>query len=139
MDSQGYVTIVALLDWLNKDLHIHLDSEDITWIVDNIDKVRFSIDPIRGVKSNYKQSLELPEMDMEKYIKDIKGNKRYIVHETYQKHLPKIFAEGLSHMERNHIHLCKQKGKTWIRRKKRANICIIIDAQEARKNGFQFF
>jgi len=38
-----YMTMAALLDWLNKDLHHHLDSEDITWIIDNNDKVRFSI------------------------------------------------------------------------------------------------
>jgi len=65
MDSQGYVNMTALLDWLNKDLHHHLDTEDITWIVDNNDEIRFSIDPIRGVKSNYGHSLELPEMVME--------------------------------------------------------------------------
>jgi len=59
--------MTALLDWLNKDLHHHLDTEDITWIVDNKHKVRFSIDPIRGVNSNYEHSLELPEMVMEEY------------------------------------------------------------------------
>jgi len=82
MDSQGYVNMTALLDWLNRNLHHHLDTEDITWIVDNNDKVRFSIEPIRGVKSNYGHSLELPEMVLEEYKKDTKGNKSYIVHET---------------------------------------------------------
>jgi len=67
--------MAALLEWLNKYLRHHLDTEDITWIVDNNDKVRFSIDPIIGVKSNYGHSLELPEMDMEEYIEDMKGNK----------------------------------------------------------------
>jgi len=64
MDSQGYVTMTALLEWLNNDLHHHLDSEGITWIVENKDKVLFSIDPTRGVKFNYGHSLELLEMDM---------------------------------------------------------------------------
>jgi len=50
MDSQKYVTMAALLEWLNKDLRHHLDSEEITWIVDNNDKVRFSIDPIKYQK-----------------------------------------------------------------------------------------
>jgi len=116
MDSQGYVTMTALLDWLNKDLN--LDTEDITWIVENNDKIHFSIDPIRGVKSNYGHSLELPEMIMEEYKKDMKGNKKYIVHETYHKYLPKILTEGLSRMDKNPVHLCKQIGGTWIRRKK---------------------
>jgi len=116
-----------------------LDTEDITWIVDNNDKVRFSIDPIRGVKSNYGHSLELPEMVMEEYKEDINGNKRYIVHETYEKYLPKILMEGLSRIDKNHVHLCNQIGGTWIRRKKRANIAIYIDVQEARRNGLKFF
>jgi len=45
---------------------------------------------MRGVKSNYRHSLELPEIIMEEYKEDIQGNKRYIVHETYNKYLPKI-------------------------------------------------
>jgi len=139
MDNQGYVNMKALLDWLNKDLHHHLDTEDITWIVDNNDKVRLSIDHLCGVKSNYGHSLELPEMEMEEYREDINGNKRYIVHVTYHKYLPKILLEGLSQMDRNHVHLCKPIGGTWIRRKKRANIAIYVDVQEARRNGWKFF
>jgi len=115
-DSQFYVTIAALLKWLNKDLRHHLDTEDISKIVANNDKVRFSIDTIRGVKSN------------------IIENKRYKVLETYCKNLPKILTEGLSRMDRKNIHLCKQIGGTWIRRNKRANIVIYIDAQEAGRN-----
>jgi len=53
--------------------------------------------------------------------------------------LPDILEKCLSRMERNHIHLCKQVGRTWIRRKKRANIAIFIDAQEARKSGLKFY
>jgi len=117
MESKGYVTMTALLHWLNKDLHHQLDTEDVTWIVDNNDKVRFSIYPKCGVKSSYGHSLELPEMVMEEYKEDTKRNKRYIVHETYNKYLPKILTEGLSRMDRNHVHLCKQIGGTWIRRK----------------------
>jgi len=139
MDSQGYVTMIYLLKWLNHDLHHHLDIEDITWIVDNNDKVRFSIDDVCGVKLNYGHSLELPEMVMEDYKEDLKGNKRYIVHETYSKNLHKIMTEGLSGMDRNHVHLCEQIGGTWIRRKKRANIAIYIVVQEARRNGLKFF
>jgi len=116
-----------------------LDTEDITWIIDNNDKVRFSIDPKRSVKSNYGHSLELPEMVMEENNEDMKENKRYKVIETYNKYLPKIFTEGLSRMDRNHAHLYKQIGGTWIRRKKRANIEIYIDVQEARRNGLKFF
>jgi len=82
MDSQGYVSMEALVEWLNKDLRHNLDAEDIRWIVDNNDKVCFSIDTVRGVKSNYGHSLELPEMVMEEYREDKKGNKRNIVNET---------------------------------------------------------
>jgi len=42
-------------------------------------------------------------------------------------------------MERNHVHLCKQIGGTWIRIKKRANIAIYIDVQAARHDGLKFF
>jgi len=78
-------------------------------------------------------------MVMEEYKEDMKGNKGYIVHETYNKYLPKILTEGLSRIDRNHVHLCKQIGGTWIIRKKRANIAIYIDVQEARQNGLKFF
>jgi len=107
MDNQGYVSMAALLEWLNKDLRHNLDIEDITWVVDNNDKVRFSIDTIKGVKANYGHSLELTEMIVKEYREDRKGNIRYIVHETYIKYLPIILNEGLSRMERNHEHLCK--------------------------------
>jgi len=66
---------------------------------------------------------------MEAYREDMKGNKHYIFHETYQSYLPKILAEGLSRMERNHFHLYEQIGETWIRRKKRAKIRILIDSK----------
>jgi len=114
-----------------------LDSKNITWIFDKNDEVRFSLDPIRGIKSNYGHSLELPEMDMEEYKKDTKGNKCYIVHETDSKYLPKILAKGLSHMYRNHVHLCKQIGGIRIRRKKRANIVLYVDVQKARRNSLK--
>jgi len=42
-------------------------------------------------------------------------------------------------MERNHIHLCKQIGGTWIRRKKRTNIVIYTDVKIARKDGLKFY
>jgi len=76
---------------------------------------------------------------MEEYKEDMRGNKRYIIHETYSKHLPKILIDGLSRMDKNHVHLCKQIGGSWIRKKKRANIAIYIDVQEARRNGIIFF
>jgi len=117
IDNQGFESMAALLQWLNKDLSHHLNMNDITWIVDNNNKVRFSIDAVRGVKANYSQSLELPEMIMKKYREDGKDHKRYIVHKTYIKYLPKILNEGLSTMERNHVHLCKQIRETWIRKK----------------------
>jgi len=112
MDSQGHVTMTGLIDWLNKDLHHHLDAKDTTYIVDNNNKFCFSIDQIRSFKSNYGHSLELREMVMEEYREDKQGNKRYIVHETYIKYSPQILTEGLSRMDRNHIHLCKQIGGT---------------------------
>jgi len=107
--------------------------------VDNNNKVRFSIDTVKGVKANYGHSLELPEMIMKEYRDDGIGNKRYFDHETYIKYLPKILNEGLSRMEDNHVHLCKQIGGTWIRRKKHANIVIYVDVQGARHDGLRFF
>jgi len=139
MDNQGYVGMSTILEWLNRDLRHNFDIEDIIWIVDNNDKVRFSIDTLRGVKANYGHSLELPEMIMKVYRKEDNGNKRYIVHETFLKYLPNILKEGLSRMECNHVHLCKQIGGSWIRRKRRANIVIHIDVQKARLDGLKFF
>jgi len=139
MDSQGYVNMTSLLKWLNKDLRNNFDVEDVTWIVDYNDKMRFSINTTKGVKANYGHSLELPEMIMTKYQEEVTGNQRYIEHETYIKSLPQILLQGLSRMERNHIHLCKQIGGTWIRRKKRTNIVIYIDVQTARKDDLKFY
>jgi len=139
MDEQGYVSMAALLQWLNKDLSHNLNINDITCIVDNNNKVRFSIDAVKEVKSNYGPSLELPEIIMKEYREDGKNHKRYIVHETYIKYLPKILNKVLSRIERNHVHLCKQIGGTWIRKKKRANIAIYIEVQGARHDGLKIF
>jgi len=76
---------------------------------------------------------------MTEYKENITGNQRYIIHETYIKTLPQILTQGLSRMERNHIHLCKQTGGTWIRRKKRTNIVIYIDVKTAREDGLKFY
>jgi len=102
--TQGYVTMEALLGWLNKDIKNSLYSDDIIWIVDTSDKASFSIDKIKGIKSNNGHSIELPDMKMKEYIENAIGNKRYIVHETCSKNLPTIL-QGLSRMERNQIHL----------------------------------
>jgi len=117
MDGQGYIKMDALLKWLNKDINHILDSEDVTWIIDTNDKVRFSMDDIKGVKADYGHSLKLPDMEMDEYRKNTKGHKRYIVHETYSKNVQTILQQGLSRMERNHIHLCQKIGGTWIRQK----------------------
>jgi len=85
MESLGYNTMAALLAWVNKYLNHLLDEEDMTWTVDTNDKAHFSIDKIKGIKSNNGHSLELPEMKMDKYREDIKRNKSYIVHKTYSK------------------------------------------------------
>jgi len=98
MDNQGYVDMTSLLKWLNKDLRNNLDIEDITWIVDNNDKMKFSINTTKGVKANYGHSLELPEMIMTEYKEDDTGNQRYIVYKTYIKSLPQILLQGLSRM-----------------------------------------
>jgi len=95
IDDQSYVSMAALLKWLNNDLNHHHNINDITWILDNNNKVRFSIEAVRGVKANYGHSLELPKMIMKEYRLDGKDHKRYIVHETYIKYLPKILNEGL--------------------------------------------
>jgi len=83
IDSQGYVSMTALFEWLNKDLHQHLNMKNITWIVDNNDMVRFSIDTVRGVKSkygdtalSYRKWLWKNTERTEKEIKDIKSTKR---------------------------------------------------------------
>jgi len=74
MDNQGNVNMRSLFKWLNKDLSNILNVEDVTWIVDSNNKMRFSINTTKRVKANYGHSLELPEMIMSEYQEDVTGN-----------------------------------------------------------------
>jgi len=83
-------------------------------------------------------SIDLPELAILEYNETGKGNKRFLVHETYMKCLPSILKDGLSRMSRNNIHFSMQIGRAGLQRKQKPNIAIYVDVTLAKRHGLRF-
>jgi len=82
--------------------------------------------------------MELPELSIPEYDETARGNKRFLVHETYVKYLPAILKDGLSRMSRNNIHLSMETGRAGLQRKQKSNLSIYIDVTLANRHGLRF-
>jgi len=83
-------------------------------------------------------SIELPELSIPEYNETARGNRRYLVHETYLKCLPGILKNGLSRMSRNNIHLSMETGRVGLQRKQKPNMIIYVDVILAKRHGLHF-
>ena len=138
IDNGGWI---KLDDILKCSEFKNITIEDIMYIVDNNDKKRFSVEArnsIIYIKANQGHSIKsinddllLNEITDPNYIK-------FAVHSTFKKSLKLIKENGLSKMNRNHIHMAKSKEvKSGVR--KNANVFIYIDVTSAINDGIKFY
>lgn len=138
IDNGGWI---KLNDILKCQEFKNVTNEDILFIVENNDKKRFSIEyrnNIIYIKANQGHSIKsinddllLNEITDPNYIK-------IAVHGTFKKSIKLIKENGLSKMNRNHIHMAKSKDiKSGIR--KNATVFIFIDVTSAINDGIKFY
>jgi len=82
--------------------------------------------------------MELPELSIPEYDETIRGNRRFLAHETYMKYLPAFLKDGLSRMSRNNIHFSMEAGRAGLQRKLKLKIVIYIDVTVAKQYGLRF-
>lgn len=135
IDASGFILLADLLKHQRLKSHKTTIS-DIERIVENNDKKRFSIVGDK-ICANQGHSLKVVKDDnLEELTKDTIPSK--IFHGTYLKKLPLILPNGLSKMNRNHIHFTYDlESISGIR--KSANILIYIDTEKCFQNGIKFF
>ena len=138
IDNGGWI---KLNDILKCSEFKNITNEDIMYIVANNDTKRFSIqhrDSIIYIKANQGHSIKSIKDDL--LLNEI-TNPNYIkiaFHSTFKKSIKLIKENGLSKMNRNHIHMAKSKDvKSGIR--KNANVFITIDVTSAINDGIKFY
>ncbi len=115
--------------------------DDILYIVDNNDKKRFSIEhrnSIIYIKAKQDHSIKSIKDDL--LLNEIKDPNyiKFAIHSTFKKSIKLIKENGLSKMNRNHIHMAKSRDvKCCVR--KNANVFIYIDITSAINDGIKFY
>tara|TARA_Y100000813_G_C24116546_1_gene330476 strand:+ start:94 stop:672 length:579 start_codon:yes stop_codon:yes gene_type:complete len=138
IDDGGWIKLDDILKFTEfKNITI----QDILYIVDNNDKKRFSIEHRNSViyiKANQghsiksiKDELLLNRITDPNYI-------TFAIHSTFKKSIKLIKENGLSKMNRNHIHMAKSRNvKSGVR--KNADVFIYIDVTSAINDGIKFY
>ncbi|XP_012215602.1 tRNA 2'-phosphotransferase 1 [Linepithema humile] len=127
---------IAVDELLNKSLSQH-NIDDIKRVVKHNNKQRFTLCTINGIleiKANQGHSIsKITELNL-KILDCVKFD---VIHGTYFKYWTKIKAEGLSRMNRNHIHFAK--GLNFINGLRQgAELFIYIHFDKAKKDDLIF-
>lgn len=129
----GFIAVDKLL---NKSLSQY-NIDDVKRVVKHNNKQRFTlciIDGILEIKANQGHSIsEINELNL-KILDVVEFD---IIHGTYFKYWTKIKAQGLSRMNRNHIHFAK--GLNFINGlRQSAELFIFINFDKAKEDGLIF-
>lgn len=133
LDEEGFVPLSDLLECMKNTRHSWAKIADVEKLVSKGEKKRFEIreDKIRAL---YGHSVKVK-------IEDSFCPKSFLYHGTSPDKIQKILTEGLSPMERQFVHLSKDRDTACGvgRRHHPQPIILEIDAEEACKNGVKFF
>ncbi|MEJ2568450.1 MAG: RNA 2'-phosphotransferase [candidate division WOR-3 bacterium] len=133
LDEEGFVSLDDLMNALKNTRHSWAEVEDVEKIISEGERRRFEIK--RGkIRALYGHSVRVK----------IEGSfcpKGTLYHGTSPEKLSEILSEGLSPMERQFVHLSKDKETAFkVGERHHPNPIILeIDAEEAFKNGVEFF
>lgn len=134
LDKGGWANIDVLIDKLAQHGNV-VTREDIVSIVRDNDKKRFSLSEDGNlIKAAQGHSLDV-QLELEK-----KAPPDLLFHGTVAEALPSIERDGLSKMQRHHVHLSKDEEtavKVGSRRGK--PIVLTVDAKRMSEDGFEFF
>ncbi|RNA25660.1 tRNA 2 -phosphotransferase 1 [Brachionus plicatilis] len=146
INSDGFVEVNELL--LHKSMK-NVSVEDILKIVENCPKKRFFLkkefdeESLREnifIRANQGHSINNVSIEMEEIINS--NDFKTVIHGTYLKCWDKIKTEGLSKMNRQHIHFSKDlPGSNEVISGMRSNcqLAIYINLEKAIKDGIKFY
>ena len=134
IEPDGYILVTELLTKALNGWTIY----DIEYVVANNAKKRFTLKSVNGVlKIKANQGHSISDVD-QLSLKVVKNPTFDIVHGTYYKHWRRIKTEGLSRMNRNHIHFGKGLNFECGLRNN-AEIYIYINFQAADTDNLEFY
>lgn len=143
MDSAGWVPLAELLNVRGMR---GVSASLVTYIVENNDKRRFSIETREGVKyirANQGHSKEfVAVLDEEKLLTKITSPLPLCVHGTTEKALVEIMKSGLKPMGRTHIHLAQgfpKDGKVISGARRGCRVFVEVNMTECMADGFDFY
>ncbi|MEJ2305957.1 MAG: RNA 2'-phosphotransferase [candidate division WOR-3 bacterium] len=133
LDEEGFVSLNALMETLKSTRHSWAGIEDVEKIISGGERKRFEIKGEK-IRALYGHSVRVK-------IEDGFCPRGTLYHGTSPEKLSKILSEGLSPMERQFVHLSKDKETAFkVGKRRHPNPVILeIDAEEACKNGVKFF
>lgn len=134
LDSAGWVSVSKLLKAINAN-NKHLTLIELKYIVESNDKKRFSFSEDKTkIRANQGHSVEINlELDECKPPSTL-------YHGTIQKFISSIYRDGLSKMNRHHVHLSdniETAEKVGARRGK--PVILVINTEQMYKDEFKFY
>lgn len=134
LDENGWADVDDLISKSSKDGN-GLNQEILEFVVENNDKKRFAFNKDKTkirASQGHSISVELNLVETEP--------SEYLYHGTVEKFLENIKKEGLQKMERQHVHLSKDK-ETAIKVGSRRGVpkILTITSGEMFKDGFNFY
>ncbi|WP_459926420.1 RNA 2'-phosphotransferase [Flavobacterium covae] len=138
LDENGWAIVDELIEKANKnrnEFHKELDFEIISQVVETNDKKRFSFnEDLTKIRANQGHSITI---DLELQPQTPPDE---LYHGTVAKFMDTILKEGLQKMNRQHVHLSKDK-ETAIKVGNRRGGAIIlkINTHQMTKDGYLFY
>ncbi|KAA0709669.1 tRNA 2'-phosphotransferase 1 [Triplophysa tibetana] len=144
MHSDGFMYVEDLL------AHQQFRSfslEDVQRVVAGDDKHRFKLqahpdDGRNRIRANQGHSLQVADLELKQVAPDDPNCPKEAVHGTFMKHWPSIQSQGLSRMNRTHIHLAPGipgEGGVISGMRKNCELAVYINVPKAIADGIRFF
>lgn len=135
LDSEGWADIDEIIKNANKFDQKKLYYKIIEETVKTNDKQRFSISPDgRKIRANQGHSIDV-NLNLEEKIPP-----KYLYHGTSRRFLKSIEKAGIKKMNRQHVHLSKEKNTAYSVGQRHGKVIIlVIDSLKMYNDGIKFY
>ncbi len=136
LDENGWADIEELIvKCNNKETQNQMTAELLNYVVENNDKKRFAFNEDKTkIRASQGHSISV-ELNLEEAEPS-----EFLFHGTVEKFLESIQKEGLQKMDRQHVHLSKDKETaTKVGNRRGIPQILTIKSGEMHKDGFKFY
>ncbi|XP_013406375.1 tRNA 2'-phosphotransferase 1 isoform X2 [Lingula anatina] len=138
----GFLYVDDVLKWSSLKTYTQ---EDILRVVENNDKKRFAVEQDEDtgrvkIRANQGHSVQVENLQLSPLIEA--SQYPVVIHGTYRKAWESIRSQGLSTMNRNHIHFAPgepEDSGVISGMRKSCQVLIYLNLQKALEDGLQFF